>query len=1148
MPNEKQTTNTCPLCGNRVTRDLDRCPVCATPLKTGAEKAASPKAKSIPSDDYLRKGLPKTPLPTATIKCPLCAKELEGKESKCPRCGIPLVSKAEMLECPECGALAPAGSKSCPSCGIGFEGEEETTPGPSEIEKIFAPIIREMPPPPPPRPPAPPPAEQPPPAVVTVASPVEPSPRTEGLVNGRGSISGAGFVNGTGLVNGTGMTNGTRFDASGPSASKRRGAFLTRWQFLAVLVAVIIVVPTFIYLSYVRDDGTVAIDGKFGDWSDTQKFTSYVTSTSTTVNINEWAVQTIGTEVYLYVKVEGAVMWSSNVSSFYLFIDSDDSVSTGYSISGMGADYMIELVGWDGEVGATAIYEYGSTTDQLDWNKWLYIAAAGASIKDDRLESVADLPSELGGNAKFLLVSQDDGAHISASYPVPRTGGILVIFQEPGPATTGSATVPASSSVAFMQLTLSCDGTGGTIESIAATVSGAAARPPVTAISIALGEEKTTTVAVDTSASAAGSVVSAYIQPSDVASNFDEVIVLGSPVRSYVASAPSTIQIDGAFGDWNGLTSADSDGYPLANPNTDIDRVGAVNETTASFFYVSVLGDICSGTYVPSIAAKPAGGGGGGSTVLPRKGGEDILRVYIDTDLSSSTGYAVSASLKTIGAEFRIEIRGMFGEIVSKSVSSYSSGSWIAVTGADLDAANDLDEMELRVSAASVSGASAIDFIIETTDWRSRKDYATSVPSGSRALPTMINAISPLSWIIDGGTNAQATALSYQRKLFYDGVNIWSFYWDGSNTVYRYSTDGGQTWSATVRAFSTVAVNEASVWYDSAGSTVYVVGDSGSATRNVYVQMGTVSPSTHAISWQPSDSLVSVSSVSLGGKNTFVTQDAAGYVWLLSSNLSSTSPDIYQLSVCRSAEVRNVSSFVPSGNLITGGVNNQLNIKGLILPTGTGSDLWAVYMYGGGVHARKYTGSWSAQTTIYNNVDNIQNQDLAPASAVVDNNGVIHVVYGNGNEQPIGTCKPRIFYVYNTGSAWSVPTRLDNAGNNDGNLYPTISLDTSTNSVYAFWIFWDVPGASQTVVGKKNVSGTWTALTLPPQTTNVKQYLTSIYSAPAEHLICWQWTQNTTAPIQLHFEKIPEFGSAVLPVAFMMVVCIASIGLHRKRR
>jgi hypothetical protein len=153
-------------------------------------------------------------------------------------------------------------------------------------------------------------------------------------------------------------------------------------------------------------------------------------------------------------------------------------------------------------------------------------------------------------------------------------------------------------------------------------------------------------------------------------------------------------------------------------------------------------------------------------------------------------------------------------------------------------------------------------------------------------------------------------------------------------------------------------------------------------------------------------------------------------------------------------------------------------------------------------------------------------------------------VYGNGHEQPVGTCKPYIYYVYNTGSGWSVPYRLESVANNLGNVYPTISVDSSTGSVYSFWIETDTNGVGVTVRGKKNVSGTWTALTLSGQTAGAKQYLNSIYSAPGEQFICWQWTQNTTSPIEVLFDKLPEFKTVVLPVLFLTLIVV---GMRRRR-
>jgi hypothetical protein len=225
------------------------------------------------------------------------------------------------------------------------------------------------------------------------------------------------------------------------------------------------------------------------------------------------------------------------------------------------------------------------------------------------------------------------------------------------------------------------------------------------------------------------------------------------------------------------------------------------------------------------------------------------------------------------------------------------------------------------------------------------------------------------------------------------------------------------------------------------------------------------------------------------------------------------------------------------------------NLKGSVLPAGTGSDVWAVYGYSGNVSARKYaSGLWSAENPTpeiyFIDKDNPGNTDTAPPCAVVGPNGVIHVVYGSGHQQPL-ISKPFIYYVYNTGSGWSVPYRLESVANSLGNLYPTISVDSSAGNVYAFWIQTDAAGVGVTVMGKKNVSGTWTDLTLSGQTAGAKRYLDSIYSGPGEQYICWQWTQNTTSPIEVTFDKIPEFKTVVLPVLFLALVIL--VGMQRRR-
>jgi len=80
------------------------------------------------------------------------------------------------------------------------------------------------------------------------------------------------------------------------------------------------------------------------------------------------------------------------------------------------------------------------------------------------------------------------------------------------------------------------------------------------------------------------------------------------------------------------------------------------------------------------------------------------------------------------------------------------------------------------------------------------------------------------------------------------------------------------------------------------------------------------------------------------------------------------------------------------------------------------------------------------------------------------------------------------------------------------------------------------------------VSGTWTSLTFGTQTTAPKQFLTSIYSVPGDIYICWQWTQNTTTtPREVVFDKIPEFGTVLVPAFATLLILIVSVRRTRRK-
>jgi len=1144
----------CPLCGKKVSPDLEKCPFCATHIDKVAAKrdldkviehrVIQPLERTLISQDFLRAPIPKTELPDVKVNCPACGVALSGGESKCPRCSIPLSFEEIMLECPDCGALVRPGAKSCPKCGVGFE-EAPSEPGMPEI----APLPEEL---------APPKAIQKPMREVVTSISTEPSAgpgrglvNGRGVINGTGLVNGTGMVNGTGLVNGTGMINGTRGSPRGSTPPKRRADILRKWQFLAVLVALVIVIPTFVYLSYSRESSRFNIDGNFDDWSDVPMFGMRTLSGASAVDVSEWSVGIDADKIYIYARTLANMMSSSSVSSFFLFVDSDNSRATGYQIGDIGAEYMLEIDGWNGTVQSASVSSFPTGVDTSNWSEWQDIGSLSKSLAGTQLEAMATMPSSVPQGARFLLVSQDELERKAVSYPVTPSGGLLIVTQELSPNVPANGIVPSASSTPLLRLTFTCQGTGGSVSQVVPELVGVTWSSTVAGFSLAAGGTSSPIdVSVDTSSIPAGQFISAFITSQDITSSFASVELLGDPARAYVGTQPASVAIDGAFGDWNGRTTPDVDGLiPVQDQNIDIDSVGNVNTTISSYFFVSVSGDMCAGAYVPFIKLKPTGGGGG-TVVAGRVAAPDVLRVYVDNDRSSTTGYVESFGSKTIGADYKIEINGLDGRIVSKTLYQWVSGGWAQLVS-NVDAAKDKHRIEVGVSASSMGGSSTVEFIVETTDWKDRADLAALDTLTVRALSGGL----PLSagnferWAVDSSTTSQfATAMSYQRKLFYDGTNFWSFFFDGTNTVYKYSTDAGMTWTSRGSAFVTPGVNEVSIWYDSANSLVFAVGDVSTASGDVYLQRGTVTPATSTIGWLGNDVQWNVSSFALGGKNAFISRDPAGYVWVLSSDKTTYSGNLYDLAAFKSQSAVNINNRVAAGTMGLADLNT--NVKGSIVPAGgTGSDMWAVYAHSGYVSAKKYTGSWTATTPLDiwtpGGPDSLENTDNAPPSVVVNSKGVVYVVFGDSHTQG-GTSKPHIGFTFNsTSTSWNGTAPdyfayLSGTANTAGYRYPTISLDSSTGNLFAFWINMT---ADNGIDCKKKPAGLgWSTFSLGSQRTDTKQYLTSIYSVSGETLICWQWTQNTTG-IQVMFDKIPEFHASVLPIICMMTmifVCAAA--------
>jgi len=975
----------------------------------------------------------------------------------------------------------------------------------------------------------------------------------KGAINGRGLVSEAGAINGKGaingipFVNGTGISNGIKPRKGVAVRARGFSTVLLKWQFLAIIIAIVVVVPTSIYFYASRQGGQYSVDGDFDEWADAPVYDVQVLSATAGPDIEEWAIGVSDDDVYFYIRTQGPMMSTIEVESYFLYVDVDGSTSTGYIVSGIGAEYLLELDGWNGTVQSSSIMYYSGEDDQYDWNSWESAGSLVFSKSTNEIEASGTLMQAIGDDARALLVYKDQQERSAVSHPVPVIGGLLVVRQELAPAVDTTGIIEVGTSVQLLKLTFACEGASGTVSQVIPTLSGCTPAASVPSFSLSPGEERIVFVTVDTSLASAGQLVTANVNESSVQSSFKEVEVIGPEGMAYVTSPPSSIVIDGAFADWAGKVVSDSDAVHVANPNLDIQEVGKENSSDSAFFYVSVEGEIFAGSFIPKFCSKPSGGGGG-VVILPRKTAEDVTRIFVDTDATPSTGQSIVYEEELIGADRMVEVKGLFGVVTEKSLFRYSSGTW-AEEVSTVDAANDDKRVEISVDLASLGGNASFEFVVETTSWSGSCDMAGYDPSTTRMFvsPPAVNM-----WPIDSSTaSSAATAMSYQRKLFYDSSNFWSFYFDGTNTVYRYSTNGGVTWSSKTNAFTTSGVNEVSVWYSSGNNLVYAVGDTSTSSTSIYLRKGTVNPGPRTINWDTETTLAS-STYALANKNTFITRDADGYIWVASADYVNTVQGRYQVTVFKSGSADTLSGWTNTGSLLTGQGSSSPQVVCVVVPAGSGSDVWAIYGAGGGVYSRKNTGSWSAQTTLQSATASADGPSaIAPPSVVVDSRGIVHVVYGDCTETPTKVPTPRLKYRYNNTGATNFAAEQDvdpYVPSDCADVYPSVSLETVTRDLYFLFLRTDTSIVGKQVMGRKLSSGSWTNMTINTESTYTKQYLTSIYSVSGEFQICWQWTQNTSAPMEVIFDKIiPEFDEIAVPLVIMTAMFIVFRRKSRKR-
>ncbi|UCF07750.1 MAG: S8 family serine peptidase [Thermoplasmata archaeon] len=729
--------------------------------------------------------------PKELYECPYCATVFEGRVSACPDCGNAFhyeEEAAEELNCPDCSTIITSEDTYCPECGLEFEKEIE--PGKeseeefeleeefeeeaadsleSDGESLFSvgmeaekPVMTGL-------------------SAAVIRAPIEGKhgltngPRrgrhglinglTNGLTNGLSAIRHGltnGITNGNGIINGLGTGQVT--------AEKRRG--LIKLFVICFFLILMLVSPWFLNVMVTPED-EIKIDGNFSDWSDVA-FTSDSVETqpfNPNTDIVGYGVDSRLSSLSFYLSVEGNMLEGEPESSgrhmdtVYIFIDTDQFPKSGYMIRGIGADFMVKLEGWQGKIFYRGFYGFASDTQ--DWNFWKKNGKVTAGVTGSELEikvgyDALNLKNRDKVDVIFYTQSYDGFEDFSDTV-VSNEKGVLIVDQQG----TGKGHISGNTNrmlrldmsategdIVVTGIKLTRTGVGGDGDASSVRLmddsniiaSGLLSNGFVnlqTNFMIAPGDSKTFEVEIDTGSSAQpeNSIGFGIANPHDVTTNRGTITLRNSVPEeghfdvSYIASVPLDIKVDGAFADWKEKDIRNDNEGDVDNRNLDIIEYCVSNTTEKVSFYLKVNGKMGWGTDVPywndetaPLPHKPAKPGGLKPALPlppePPRTGEDITYIYIDSDNKITTGFFMGG----IGADHMIEIKGRYGEIISRRHSRFdgsTSFEWKWSDMGSVEAKTDLTSLETQITTDDLGTPENFTVYFQTTDWdESREDQS----------------------------------------------------------------------------------------------------------------------------------------------------------------------------------------------------------------------------------------------------------------------------------------------------------------------------------------------------------------------------------------------------------------------------------------
>ncbi len=588
-----------------------------------------------------------------------------------------------------------------------------------------------------------------------------------GLINGRGLVNGRGLINGSGLINGRGLTNGASM-VNGKYVDMRqlikrgyvngeklnvvkstglfdydRGRKLKRvpGSNKVIQISVITVIILVIFIPFVMQQihypGNISIDGDFSDWINRN---STIVVENNMIYLHFTGLKS-GEGSYIYAvlsSTNGSIASLGNLSS-YTFKRGDILIAFSRAPDGTPK---------------TATYRVFEGGNPLDANSWGPPIDMRYAFRGYEAEVALYTPPDFVKGGKLLTFGVDRSGVLESVIPPASTWTKTSLVVEES--WIAPEKIMQKHSMLFA-IQFHAYGEAVSIKGVKLAQPGYANTPAHIEFSVPgvyntstkiymfntpllIREDETKTIIVSGEfEDLNGTTV--YYKIERVFTDSPYVITPVPIEVSYVGNPGERPKVDGGFEEWRGsekdalndtlFPSFINSTMRQLGENADIDEFGKIESNNATYFYVSVSGEILKGAYIGRKDGLTRAMDVHVPPESPKEGAVvdndlDVVYIGIDEDNNINTG----KSWMGIGADYLVEVRGKMQTVTYAGFERWNGSGWVD-TGERVEVAISSHGLELSLPER-LSGS----YVVYVDNWLGVWDSASLLGRATRATVT----------------------------------------------------------------------------------------------------------------------------------------------------------------------------------------------------------------------------------------------------------------------------------------------------------------------------------------------------------------------------------------------------------------------------